>query len=183
MRVIGGAARGRKLREPAGMDVRPTTDKVKESLFNIVQFDVEGARVLDMFAGTGQLGIEALSRGAAEAVFLEASPVSARIVAENLRLTGFSDRARLIRGDALRTAESAGRFDLIFIDPPYDSELAKQAVERIIAFDILKENGIMICETRVDYNTPEASWPYEKLKEYRYGRIKLTKYGRAPAEE
>ena len=165
------------------MDVRPTTDKVKESLFNIVQFRIEGARVLDMFAGTGQLGIEALSRGAAEAVFMEASPVSAKIVAENLRITGLADRAKLIRGDALRSVESAGRFDLIFIDPPYDSGLAEQAVERIIAFDILKENGIMICETRVDHETPEASRPYEKLREYRYGRIKLTTYGRASSEE
>jgi 16S rRNA (guanine(966)-N(2))-methyltransferase RsmD len=164
------------------MDVRPTTDKVKESLFNIVQFDIEGARVLDMFAGTGQLGIEALSRGAAEAVFMEASPVSARIVAENLRLTELGGRARIVRGDALRSVESNGRFDLIFIDPPYDTELARRAVEQIIAFDILKENGIMICETRVDYNTPEASQPYEKLREYRYGRIKLTKYGRITSE-
>ena len=183
MRVISGTARGRRLREPAGMDIRPTTDKVKESLFSIVQFRVEGARVLDMFAGTGQLGIEALSRGAAEAVFLESSPVSARIVAENLRLTGLSDRAQLIRGDSLRTVRACGRFDLIFIDPPYDTELARQAVETIIAFDILKENGIMICETRVDYKTPEASGPYEKRKEYRYGRIMLTKYGRLSSEE
>ena len=179
MRVISGTARGRKLREPEGMDIRPTTDKVKESLFNIIQFGVEGARVLDMFAGTGQLGIEALSRGAAEAVFLESSPVSLKIVGENLRLTGLADRARVIRGNSLETVKSAGRFDLIFIDPPYDSELARQAVERIIAFDILQEDGIMICETRDDYVTPEASGPYEKTKEYRYGRIKLTKYVRA----
>ena len=95
MRVITGTARGRRLKELQGMETRPTTDKVKESLFSIIQFDIEGRRVLDLFAGTGQLGIEALSRGAAEAVFVDRRPDAVRLVQENLALCGFTDRARV----------------------------------------------------------------------------------------
>ena len=98
MRVITGTARGRRLKELQGMETRPTTDKVKESLFSIIQFDIEGRRVLDLFAGTGQLGIEALSRGAAEAVFVDRRPDAVRLVQENLALCGFTDRARVKSG-------------------------------------------------------------------------------------
>ena len=101
MRVITGSARGRRLKELEGQETRPTTDRVKESIFNIIQFDVEGSRVLDLFAGTGQLGIEALSRGAAAAVFVEQRRDAAALVRENLKITGLTDRARVVNGEAL----------------------------------------------------------------------------------
>ena len=123
MRVITGTARGRRLKELQGMETRPTTDKVKESLFSIIQFDIEGRRVLDLFAGTGQLGIEALSRGAAEAVFVDRRPDAVRLVQENLALCGFTDRARVKSGDALTYLKSGEKFDLIFLDPPYAADL------------------------------------------------------------
>ena len=104
MRVITGSARGRKLKAPQGMDVRPTTDSVKEAIFNIIQFDVEGRRVLDLFAGTGQMGIEALSRGARECVFVDSSRQSLNIVKENLKLCSL--QGTVISGDAVSSPAS-----------------------------------------------------------------------------
>ena len=101
MRVITGSARGRRLKELEGMETRPTTDRVKEGLFNVLQFDIEGRKVLDLFAGTGQLGIEALSRGAAECVFIDRRPDAVRLIQENLALCKLADRARVRQGDAL----------------------------------------------------------------------------------
>ena len=101
------------------MDTRPTTDKVKESMFSILQFDIEGRRVLDLFAGTGQLGIEALSRGAAEAVFVDKRADAVKLVRDNLELCGLLDRARVRSGDSLAYLRSGEKFDLIFLDPPY----------------------------------------------------------------
>jgi len=98
MRIISGSARGRRLREPGGMDTRPTTDKVKESLFNIIQFELEGRRVLDLFAGTGQLGLEALSRGAEHCTFVDQRREAAALVRENIRLCRFEDWARVVQG-------------------------------------------------------------------------------------
>ena len=118
MRVITGSARGRRLKELTGMETRPTTDKVKESLFSIIQFDIEGRRVLDLFAGTGQLGIEALSRGAASAVFIDRRADAVRLVKDNLELCGLSDRASVRCGDAMSYLRSGEKFDLIFLDPP-----------------------------------------------------------------
>ena len=132
MRVITGSARGRKLLQPANMDIRPTTDQVKEALFNIVQFDLEGRRVLDLFAGTGQLGIEALSRGAESCLFLDESKAAVDIVRENVSRCGF-ENARILRCDSLGYLRSGEQFDVIFIDPPYGKGLEIQAVEAITA--------------------------------------------------
>ena len=179
MRVITGTARGRKLKELPGLDTRPTTDKVKESIFNIVQFDVEGRRVLDHFAGTGQLGIEALSRGAERCVFVDASKEAARIIKENASLTGFADRARVTQGDAMSFLTSCReKFGLAFLDPPYASDLLDQALERMAAIDIMTENGIIVCESALEKVLPDLSGPYERGREYRYGKIKLTLYRR-----
>ena len=123
---------------------------MKESVFNIIQFDVEGRNVLDLFAGTGQLGIEALSRGAGKAVFVDSDAGAIRLIRENLKICGFSDLAAVIAGDALRYLENDDKFDLIFIDPPYDAGLADKALIKITEFDKLNKNGIIICETRVD---------------------------------
>ena len=156
MRVITGTARGRRLGELTGMDTRPTTDRVKEGLFNIIQFDIEGRRVLDLFAGTGQLGIECLSRGAAHCTFVDQRKDAVALVRKNLDATELSDRAK--------------------VDPPYDTNLLNTTLNRIAVIDILAENGIIICESRADQDLPELPLPYRKSKDYRYGKIKVTLY-------
>ena len=128
MRVITGSARGRRLKEIQGLETRPTTDRVKEALFSVIQFDIEGRRVLDLFAGTGQLGIEALSRGADSAVFVEQRKDALQAVRENLETCGLSDRARVVSGDAMSYLKSGEKFDLIFLDSPYASGLLEQAL-------------------------------------------------------
>ena len=178
MRVISGTARGRKLKEPEGMAIRPTTDMVKESIFNIVQFDIEGRQVLDLFAGTGQLGIEALSRGARSVTFVDESLASNKIVQQNLESTGLSGGADVVRADSIEFLRRGKRYDLIFLDPPYDTGLLDKALAAINQFDILKDNGIIVCESKADKVMPELSAPYRKRKEYRYGKIKLTLYVR-----
>ena len=174
MRVITGTARGRRLKEPAGYDIRPTTDQVKEAIFNICQFDVEGRRVLDLFGGTGQLGIEAKSRGAAAVDIIDSARDSVKLILENVKSTGLE--IRVLQADALSYLRSCGQYDLIFIDPPYDSGLAEKALNTIKEFDILSKGGIIICETRAETTLQELEKPYVKRKEYRYGKVKLTTY-------
>ena len=177
MRVITGTARGRKLGQLQGMDTRPTTDQVKESIFNIIQFDIEGRRVLDLFAGTGQLGIEALSRGAAGCTFVDQRRDAAALVRSNLKLCRLSDRARVVQGEALSfLASDRERYHLVFLDPPYQTELLENALKKIAEIDILMENGIIICESPADKVLPELPQPYRKGREYRYGKIKGTVY-------
>lgn len=179
MRIITGTARGRKLRELPGMETRPTTDKVKESIFNIVQFDLEGRKILDLFGGTGQLGIEALSRGAASCTFVELRKDAAAIIKENLKMTALSERANVIQGDSISFLSGCReKYDLIFLDPPYTSELLEKAIEVVAAIDILSENGIMVCESAADKVLPALQAPYQKGREYRYGKIKITLYRR-----
>lgn len=174
MRVITGTARGRRLRAPADYDIRPTTDNVKESIFNIIQFDIEGRRVLDLFAGTGQLGIECLSRGAASAVFIDEDRDAVKLIKDNLKTCGLS--GTVLQQEAQSFLKGCGRFDLIFIDPPYDSGLYAPVLKIINLVDILSDGGIIICESRRDELLPEMSAPYRKGREYNYGRVKLTIY-------
>ena len=206
MRVISGTAGGRKLKEPTGFDIRPTSDLVKESIFNIVQFDIEGRRVLDLFAGTGQLGIEALSRGAKSAVFVDINQEAVRLIRENLRICGFTDSATVFMRDVLKylerisgmssgsdnirepdngalgggTSQSRvyGKFDLIFIDAPYNTPLAGETIQKIIKFDKLDTNGIIMCETEADSSLSGGSPPYFLAKEYKYGSRKITRFYR-----
>ena len=172
MRVISGVCRGRKLLEPEGRAVRPTTDQVKEAMFNIIQFDVEGRRALDLFAGTGQLGIEALSRGARECVFVDTSRDSLKLVRENLRRCGLE--GQIVQCDGPEYLRRGEKFDLIFIDPPYGTGLDARAVEAVKAFDILSKGGIMVCETMRDTILPDPGADYGTVRTYRYGKIKLT---------
>ena len=174
MRVITGSARGRKLKTPQGMDVRPTTDSVKEAIFNIIQFDVEGRRVLDLFAGTGQMGIEALSRGAKECVFVDSSRQALNIVKENLKICNL--QGTVISGDAVSYLSRGENFDLVFMDPPYDSDLYERCLEALCRFDILSDGGIIMCESRQKKSLPEMNAPYRKVKEYNYGKLKLFLY-------
>ena len=183
MRVITGSARGRRLKEIEGLETRPTTDRVKEALFSVIQFDIEGRRVLDLFAGTGQLGIEALSRGAESAVFVEQRKDAVQAVRENLVVCGLSDRARVVSGDAMSYLKSGEKFDLIFLDPPYASGLLEQALSDIAGFDICREHGIIMAESPADAVLPALEAPYRLYREYRYGKIKLTVYHRQGSEE
>ena len=177
MRVITGSARGRKLKELTGMDTRPTTDRVKEAIFSIIQFDLEGRRVLDLFAGTGQRGIEALRRGAASAVFVEHRREAANLIRDNLALTGLAGSARVVDGDAFAFLSSAREtFDIILLDPPFAAGLWENALDAISRFDILSDHGIIICESPVQQELPALSPPYFPHRVYRYGQVKVTTY-------
>lgn len=176
MRVITGTARGRRLKTPEDYDIRPTTDNVKESIFNIIQFEVPGRRILDLFGGTGQLGIECLSRGAASAVIVDRDRRAIKLIKDNLKTCGLD--ATVIQADAVDYLSCCGRFDVIFVDPPYDSGLYAPVLEKINSIDILSENGIIICESRREAVMPEMAAPYRKQKEYCYGKVKLTLYSK-----
>lgn len=176
MRVITGTARGVSLKAPKGMDTRPTMDQVKEGIFSAIQFEVEGRRALDLFAGSGQLGIEALSRGARSAVFVDESRAAVQLVRTNLahcRLQG-----DVVQGESLGYLRTCGKFDLIFLDPPYDTGLLDKALANVVQFDILAEGGIIVCESRREKELPQLPQPYYLLTERSYGKIKLTLYGK-----
>jgi 16S rRNA (guanine(966)-N(2))-methyltransferase RsmD len=174
VRVITGSARGRRLKTPETYDIRPTTDNVKEAVFNIIQFDVEGRRVLDLFAGTGQLGIEALSRGAAEAVFVDRDREAVKIVKENLKACSLQAVVR--QEDALSALRREEKFDLIFVDPPYDAGLYEPVLKSINSVDNLSDGGIIVCEARREAELPDMTAPYARKKEYRYGKVKICIY-------
>jgi 16S rRNA (guanine(966)-N(2))-methyltransferase RsmD len=157
------------------METRPTTDKVKEALFNIIQFELEGRRVLDLFGGTGQLGIEALSRGAARCDFVDQRRDAVALIRENVKTCGFSGQTRVIQGDALSFLSSCReKYDVIFLDPPYQTDLLNRSMELITRFDILQGYGIIVCESAADKQLPPLAQPYQQGREYRYGKIKLT---------
>lgn len=178
MRVITGSARGRRLRTLEGLDVRPTTDKVKEGIFSAIQFQVEGRRVLDLFAGSGQLGIEALSRGARNAVFVDQSDKAVAIINENIKTCGFESRSKVLRTDALYYIGSCTEmFDIIFLDPPYGSVALGQALA--LAAEVVAKTGVIICESDAKEELPENVGDFAKCKVYKYGRIAVTMYRRA----
>lgn len=175
MRVITGTARGRKLTAPQGLDTRPTSDMAKEALFSIIQFEVEGSAVLDLFAGSGQLGIEALSRGARSATFVDASRVANQVIQQNLEHTGLKGCARVVMMDAatfLKTLREP--FDITLLDPPYNKGLI-DAVLPLLA-PCMNPGGVIVCETERNEVLPEAAGTFSVRKEYRYGKAKLTTY-------
>ena len=179
MRVITGTARGRRLGELKGQETRPTTDKVKEGVFSALQFDVEGRRVLDLFAGTGQMGIEALSRSAASCTFVDRRTDAVKLVRENLAVCELSDRAQVVCADAMSYLSALRvKYDLVFLDPPYADDLLERAIEHLARFDILAPRGIIVAESSVEKQLPALSAPYGVYREYRYGRIKVTVYHR-----
>lgn len=179
MRVISGKARGTKLSSIESLSTRPTLDRVKESLFNIIQNNLKGAVVLDLFAGSGQLGIEALSRGADKAYLCDINRDAVKMIKQNLEKTKLKDKAVVINEDykkALRTLNTNEKFDIIFIDPPYKEDIAVDSIIDIIHESKLKENGIMIIETdEIERDLREIN-KIENIKiidQRKYGRASL----------
>ena len=173
MRVIGGNARGRRLKVPKGQAVRPTSDRVKEALFNILPHDLSGIRLLDLFAGTGNVSIEAISRGAAEAILIDSSEKSGKVIRENLRSVGFTDRASIRIAPvsrALRSLALRGEtFDMIFLDPPYQRNCIKACLEAIASGDLLRAFGTLVVEHSAR-EQPQAEYGSLVLKDQRkYG--------------
>lgn len=174
MRVITGSARGMKLETLSGLDVRPTTDQVKESIFSIIQFEIEGARVLDLFAGSGQLGIEALSRGAHSAVFVDKNRKAVDVVNANLSHTKLSD-AIVKNEDSLGFLRlTKDTFDIAFLDPPYEAGLVLEALPLLVPH--MSDGGVIVCETSRDEVLPEEVLDFYMKKDYKYGKVKLTVY-------
>lgn len=175
MRVITGSARGRRLETLPGEDVtRPTAESVKEALFSMIQFDIEGSRALDLFAGSGQLGIEALSRGAQSCDFVENNKNAAAVVKRNIAKCGFAERSRVFYTDAFGFASSCAGYDLVFLDPPYGKGLASDmlfAVEKNLSADAL-----VVCETACSDEMPEKAGSLIAVKCRRYGKTMLTLY-------
>ncbi len=174
MRVIGGKYRGQKLKSPRGMKVRPITDRVKESLFGYLGAGVEGASVLDLFAGTGSLGIEALSRGAEFVCFVEKHAPTVRIIKENLRRVGAEERAKVITAELprllVRLKGDRGRYDLIFLDPPFriDFKVLAEIFQGIVEGDFLAE-GVQVVyrhSPHLRYNPPEEMWSLTDRRSY-----------------
>lgn len=173
MRVITGSARGRKLRTLEGSDVRPTTDKVKEAIFSIVQFDINGSEILDLFAGSGQLGIEAISRGAKRCTFVDESRDSIKVVTENVKTCGFADLADILNTESigyLRTCRK--KFDHAFLDPPYNKGILEKALPLLA--EKMSDRGIIVCEHEMGLVLPESYGALVKKRTYKYGKIEVT---------
>ena len=177
MRVISGKARGITLKTPKGESTRPTAERVKEALFSIVQFDLPGAKVLDLFGGTGQLGIEALSRGAKSAVFVDARDDACRLIKENLNRTGMASQAAVVRCDYQQYLSSCREtFDIIILDPPYAENFLENALKTITEIDILQSGGIIIAERPLGKELPYNFSGFTRSKDYKYGQVLLTLY-------
>lgn len=180
MRVISGSAKKRQLKVPKGIQVRPTSDRVKEALFNIIGPLVPGCVFLDLFAGTGSIGIEALSRGAQRAVFVESKSNNIKVIKENLSLTGFEQDAQVMRMDvptSLPVLKNMGlAFDLIFMDPPYSRGFEGRTLAGIAAYGLIKLSGMVIVESRKkDLLPPEAN-NLKMVRQEKYGDTMLSFY-------
>lgn len=175
MRIISGTARGTKLYTLEGSATRPTLDRIKESLFSIIQSKIPESIVLDLFAGSGALGLETLSRGASFCVFCDHSKKASNIVKQNIEKTNFIDKSKLYTADYKtcinQLKHENSKFDIIFLDPPYDSNLINQSVNKIIENNLLSENGIIVAET--DNDTV-----IEDLKQLNIDTYDIRKYGR-----
>lgn len=181
MRVITGKARGVNLKTPEGLTTRPTADRVKEALFSVINFDIPNARVLDLFGGTGQLGIEALSRGAKSAVFVDAGEPACALIRENLRRTKLENQAVVIRADYLAyLSRCKEKFDIIFLDPPYAEVFLENSIKSITEIDILQSGGIIVCERPLGKELPWEYPGFSRSKDYKYGKTLITLYRKDP---
>ena len=182
MRVITGTARGHKLLTPEGLDTRPAPDKVKEAVCSALQFDFPGAKVLDLFAGSGQMGIEALSRGASGAVFIDADPRALACIKQNVKACGFAERSSVLRSDAVsylqRTTE---RFDIAFLDPPYRHDILPQILPLLA--EKMQKNGIIVCEHEPECKLSERILYFDLQKQKKYGKIIISIYRNLSEDE
>ncbi len=177
MRVISGRLRGKRLEMLKEDAVRPTTDKVKESIFNVIQFDVVGASFLDLFAGSGQIGIEALSRGAQKVTFVDESKRAIDVVRRNLASTKLLERAEVVQNKAISfLRQTRERFDIAFLDPPYKTGILQKALDLVA--NVMSERGIIICEHPAEEILPVNIKNFRVSKSYKYGKIMLTVYRR-----
>ena len=177
MRVITGSKRGRKLNSPMGLSTRPTSEMTKEAVFSIIQFEIEGAVFADIFAGSGQMGIEALSRGARNAYFVENASDAIDVIRENIKALGFEDCSQIMRQDAESFLKSvSATFDIVFLDPPYNSQTLNTVLPLIASK--MSDGGIILCETEKNEETPPEAGAFSKVKEYKYGKAKVTAYRR-----
>lgn len=183
MRVITGSARGRKLVTVEGADVvRPTTDRVKEAIFSAIQFEIEGRTVLDLFAGSGQLGIEALSRGAKECYFADNAAVSIKAVRQNVESTGFSESAHIVNMPFSAFLKSArATFDIALLDPPYGKRLIQKSLPLLIPK--MSDNGVIVCEHEKECVLPAREEQWELVKLLRHGTTSLSIYRKSNASE
>jgi len=181
MRIIGGTAKGRRLLTAKGLAIRPTQDRVKESLFNIIGEAMIGAEVLDLFAGAGSIGLEALSRGASHAVFVEKNAHHVKVLRKNLSNCGFSQAAEIYCRDALKVlgplSRAAKKFDFIFADPPYgNSDLALETLKRLDSSKLLAKNGLVVIEHSKRVALPEALSQLGLFRQKQFGDTVLSFY-------
>ncbi|OPL08035.1 MAG: hypothetical protein AVO33_02870 [delta proteobacterium ML8_F1] len=180
MRVIAGTARGTRLVTLPEMTTRPTVDRVKENLFNIIQHQIQGKVVLDLFCGSGSLCIESLSRGAAKAYFVEKNPKCMPYIEENLKKTRLRDKAELFNENSDNFLSKAKRgdmkFDIIFLDPPHKQGLGLSAIEKIEAYDLLNPGGIIVVEHHAQEDYPGLVGSFEKTNHRQYGKTTLSFY-------
>ncbi len=185
MRVITGKYKGRKLNSPENYDIRPTSDKAKEAMFSILTAEIYGSRVLDLFAGTGSLGIEALSRGAEACVFADASRASLNLIKSNIAHCKIEEETKVLAGDYRKVLANLSskiadgleeKFDIILLDPPYGKGLLTDAIQLISEGDVLAEDGVIIAEHRKEEELPEEIGRFSKEKDRRYGIVKLSIY-------
>lgn len=175
MRIITGSARGKRLVTLEGASVRPTTDRVKEALFNILQFRIEGRRILDLFAGSGQIGLEALSRDARSCTFVEKDKSAQKVLDENIKNSNLGSKAKVYAGDFVNFLNSTeDMFDIAYIDPPYNGGLLNKALALVVP--CMSKGGIIVCEHSKDETPMEESGDFKKIKTYKYGKIYLTTY-------
>lgn len=175
MRIITGKAKGCRLETPAGLDTRPTVERVKEGLFSAISFEVEGRRVLDLFAGSGQMGLEALSRGAASCVFVDRSRDAVQVVRRNIAASRLTDGATVLCADSLTYLnQCTERFDLVFLDPPYEAALFEPCLERLAT--LVTVGGAVMCESDRDTVLPETVGDLYLDRMYRYGRVVIRLY-------
>ena len=177
MRVISGIAKGVSLKTPDGLATRPTADRIKEAMFSIIQFDIPGTAVLDLFGGTGQLGIEAISRGAKSAVFVDQAEAACILIRENLRRTKFQEFAKVVRSDYLTFLKNTHeKFDIILLDPPYAEIFLENSLKMISEIDILQSNGIIVTERPAEKALSVDFPGFSRSRDYKYGNTLLTIY-------
>lgn len=178
MRIITGKARGLKLTTPKNMDVRPTSDRVKESLFNIIGTKIVGTRVLDLFAGTGNLGLEAWSRGAEKVVFIDESQASLQLVHSNITKAKAEKETKVLKGNAVKViadlAARGERFDFIFCDPPYNKGLPAQIIEQVAKYEIVVPGGYLVVEHSQHEILPELPLKLEIIRSEKYGETLIS---------